>query len=189
MFEISVYLNFLANYSVPFRWNEAKNTLLLRELYSSEPFLYEGGSKEAEQKWTEVAEKLNCYSPFRDMPRDQRSVRELFNKLLKDYKNKKNKEERAIGINPDPPTENEVMLEEIAEAMESTPLRVENANSKKDYKKRKEALACRDKAMNTWEKAGASGDISDSGHESDTEKKTVKRGGRKKELVLIPSST
>lgn len=141
MFEISVYFNFLANYSVPFRWNEAKNALLLRELYSSEPFLYKGGSKEAGQKWTEVAEKLNCYSLFRDMPRDQRSVREQFNKLLKDYKNKKNKEERASGINPDPPTENEIMLEEIAEAMESTPLRVENANSKKDDKKRKEALA------------------------------------------------
>ena len=87
-----------------------------------------------------MAEKLNCYSLFRDMPRDPRSVREQFNKL-----------------------------EEIAEAMESTPLRVENANSKKDDKKRKEALACRDKAMTTWAKAGASGDISDSGHESDTE--------------------
>lgn len=94
------------SYSGPFRWNEAKSTLLLRELYSSEPFLYKVGSKEAGQKWTEVAEKLNCYSLFRDMPRDQRSVREQFNKLLKDYKNKKNKEERAIGINPDPPTSN-----------------------------------------------------------------------------------
>ena len=78
-----------------------------------------------------MAEKLNCYSLFRDMPWDQRSVREQFNKLLKDYKNKKNKEERASGINPDPPTENEVMLEEIAEAMESTPLRVEMQTAKK----------------------------------------------------------
>ena len=186
MFEISAYFNFLANYSVPFRWTEAKHTLLLRELHSSEPFLYKVGSKEAGQKWTEVAEKLNCYSLFRDMPRDQRSVREQFNKLLKDYKNKKNKEERASGINPDPPTENEVMLEDIAEAMESTPLRVENANSKKDDKKRKEALACRDKAMTTWAKAGASGDISDSGHESDTAKKTVKRRGRKRRASSDP---
>ena len=78
-----------------------------------------------------MAEKLNCHSLFRDMPWDQRSVREQCNKLLKDYKNK-NKEERASGINPDLPTENKVMLEEIAEAMESTPIRLENANSKKD---------------------------------------------------------
>ena len=74
-----------------------------------------------------MAEKINCYSLFRDMPREQ------FSKLLKDCKNKKNKEERERGINP--------------ESMEFTPLRVENANSKKDDKRRKEALACRDKAM------------------------------------------
>ena len=186
MLEISVYSNFFVNYSVPFCWNEAKKTLLLRELYCSEPFLYKVGGKEAGQKWTEVAEKLNCYSLFREMPRDQCSVREQFNKLLKDYKNKKNKEERASGINPGPPTENEVMLEEIAEAMESTPLRVENGKSKKDDKKRKEALACRDKAMTSWAKAGASGDVSDSGRESDTEKKTVKKRGRKRRASSDP---
>ena len=177
---------FVASYSGPFRWNEAKSTLLLRELYSSEPFLYKVGSKEAGQKWTEVAEKLNCYSLFRDMPRDQRSVREQFNKLLKDYKNKKDKEERASGINPDPPTENEVILEEIIEAIASTPLRVENANSKKDDQKRKEALACRDKAMTTWAKAGTSAEVSDSGDESDMEKKTVKRRGRKRRASSDP---
>ena len=120
------------------------------------------------------------------MPRDQRSVREQFNKLLKDFENKKNKDERASGINIDPPTENEIMLEEIVEAMESTPLRVENANSRKDDKKRKEALASRDKAMTTWAKAGASGDVSDSEHESDTEKNTVKRRGRKRKAISDP---
>ena len=78
------------------------------------------------------------------------------------------------------------MLEEIAEAMEPTPLRVENGNSKKDDKKRKEALACRDKAMTTCAKAGASGEISDSGHESDTETKTVKRRGRKRRASSDP---
>ena len=100
--------------------------------------------------------------------------------MLKDYKNKKNKEEKASGINPDPPTENETLLEEIVAAMESTTLRVGNANSKKDDQKRKDALACRDKAMTTWAKAGASGEASDSGDESATEKKTVKRRGRKR---------
>ena len=141
-----------------------------------EPFLYKVGSKQAGQKWTEVAEKLNCFSLFRDMPRDQRSMREQFNKLLKDYKNKKTKEEKASGINPDPPTENETLLEEIVEAMESTTLLAGNANSKKDDQKRKDALACRDKPMTTWAKAGASGDASDSEDESVTEKKTKRRG-------------
>lgn len=75
--------------------------------------------------------------------------------------------------------------EEIVAVMESTPLRVENANGKKDDKKRKEALACRDKAMTTWVKAGTSGEVSDSGDESDTEK-TVKRRGRKRRASSDP---
>ena len=161
-----------------------KNTLPPCELFSSEPFLYKVGSKEAGQKWAEVSEKLNCYSLVRDMPREH------FSKLLKDYEKRRNKrknenkEERAGGINPDPPTENEVMLEEIAEAMESTPLHVKNANSKTDDKKKKEALACRHKA-----KAGASGDISHSRHESDTEKSTVKRRGRQRRASSDPFHT
>lgn len=56
----------------------------------------------------------------KDMLRDLRNVREQWNKMLKDWKNENNKEERASGINPDPSTENELMLDEIAEAMEST---------------------------------------------------------------------
>ena len=50
---------------------------------------------------------------LKDMPQDYRSVWEQFNKLLKGYTNKKNnKEEQAICTAPNPPTENEVMLEE-----------------------------------------------------------------------------
>ena len=138
---------FVPNYSRPFRWNGEKNTLL-HELYSSEPFKYNVGSKEAGQKWTEVAEKLNCYSLFREE-----------NKKTKNKnKNKKTKEERVSGINPDPPTENEVILEKITESIESTPLRVENPNSKDDQK-RQEGLTCTDKAMPTWAKTGTSGEV------------------------------
>ena len=38
------------------------------------------------------------------MPLDQLSVREQVNKLLKDYKKKKNEDEQASGIKLDPPT-------------------------------------------------------------------------------------
>ena len=94
------YLPFLLGRFV--EWS--KNTPLLRELYSLEPFLHKVGSKKAGQKWTEVAEKLNCFGLFRDMPLDQRSVREQVNKLLKHYKKKKNEDEQASGIKLDPPT-------------------------------------------------------------------------------------
>ena len=52
----------------PFRWSNERNTLLLREAYVSEPFLYKAGSKEAGQKWTLVADNLNCFGLFHDMP-------------------------------------------------------------------------------------------------------------------------
>ena len=39
----------------------------------------ESGSKEAGQKWTEVAKLLNTYDGFKDMPKDQR-VCERFKK-------------------------------------------------------------------------------------------------------------
>ena len=119
----------------------------------SEPFLYKTGSKEAGQKWTEVAEKLNCYDLLREMPRDQRSVRDQFNKLMGNYKRKRSMEEKSSGINPDPPTENEEVLEEIIEMIQSTPMRNPSVDSKNEEKKRKDALATREIAMKTWKKA------------------------------------
>ena len=119
----------------------------------SEPFLYKTGSKEAGQKWTEVAEKLNCYDLFREMPRDQRSVRDQFNKLMGNYKRKRSMEEKSSGINPDPPTENEEVLEEIIEMIQSTPIKNPSVDSKNEEKKRKDALATREIAMTTWKKA------------------------------------
>ena len=50
---------------------------------------------------------------FRDIPRDQRSVREQVNKPLKDYKNKKNKDEQTSGIKPDPLTETKHCLSSV----------------------------------------------------------------------------
>ena len=55
----------------------------------------------------------DCFSLFRDMPRDQPSVREQVNKLLKDYKNKKNKDEQTSGIKPDPLTETKHCLSSV----------------------------------------------------------------------------
>lgn len=147
----------------------------------SEPYLYKVGSKEAGQQWTGLSEKLNTYFLFKDTHRDQRSVREQFNRLIGDYKKKKQKIEQASGIECSPPTENENMLENIIEVMNSTPLHVDNSNTKKEDKRRKDAIACRDKAMTTWAKAGKSnGTNSDSDDESDDEKKPRRRKRKRK---------
>ena len=115
--------------------------------------MYEIGSKEAGQKWTEIAENLNCHGMFQEMPRDQRSVRDQFNKLIGNYKRKKTMEEKSSGVSPNPPTENESILEDILEIMESTPIRNPVIVLKNEEKKREEALATSEIAMNTWKKA------------------------------------
>ena len=93
--------------------------ILLTEVRFIEPYLHKVGSKEAGQHWTEVAEHLNSRDGFRENPRDQRSVRERFNKLLNEFKAKTRSEEAASGIAVDPLTENEILLEEIVEIMQS----------------------------------------------------------------------
>ena len=44
-----------------------------------------GGTKESGQAWNEVANGVNKHEGFKVMPRDQRSVRDRFNKLLADF--------------------------------------------------------------------------------------------------------
>ena len=63
-----------------------KDQLIMREVLTIKRILYKAGSKEAGQKRTEVADKLNCYSLFKEMPWDQCSVRERFDKLIEEYK-------------------------------------------------------------------------------------------------------
>lgn len=95
--------------------------------------------------------------------------------------------EQSSGIDADAPTEIGNMLEDIIEVMSSTPIRVENSNTKKEENKRKDAIACRDKAMTTWAKAGKSSDLnSDSDEETDNEKKT-RRVRKRKASSDVPS--
>ena len=70
-------------------------------------------SKEAGQKWSEIAAAINTHADFAVMPRDQRSVRERFNKLLNDFNTKMQKEEKPSSISPDDLSEVEQILEGI----------------------------------------------------------------------------
>lgn len=108
-----------------------KKTLLLREVYLSEPFLNESGSKGTGQSWEEVANKLNCYYLL-DMPRDQRSVIDQFNKLMGNNKKEDHGRKSSSGVTPDPPNENEQIFEEIIELVQSTPIRNAAVNSKNE---------------------------------------------------------
>jgi hypothetical protein len=78
-----------------------------------EPYIWKGGSKQAGQGWSETAKLVNTYEGFKDMPRDQQAVRERFNKLMGEFRSKTRAE-----LNP--PTEIEILLEEISEIMLNT---------------------------------------------------------------------
>lgn len=109
----------MSDFSGTFRWTDQRDCLLLREIRLVEPYLYKMGSKMAGQKWTEVAENINNYDLFKQMSRDQRSVREHFSKLLASFKSKMKKEEASSGITPPSLTESEQLLEEISEIIVS----------------------------------------------------------------------
>ena len=99
-------------YSGTFRSTEIKHKILLREVRFVEPYQFKAASKESGQAWSEVAGAVNQYYGFKVMPRDQRSVRDRFNKLLGDYKTKMRKEEGESGTNPEPLSEAEIILQE-----------------------------------------------------------------------------
>ena len=62
--------------------------LFLRDVLFTQPFAYKPGTEEAGVKWTEVSNKINGYPLFSSVPRDQRSVREHFSRLLTEHKKK-----------------------------------------------------------------------------------------------------
>ena len=89
-------------YSKTFRWTEIKDKILLREFRFVKPYHLKARSKESGQAWSEATGAVNQFDGFKVMPRDQRSVRDRFNKLLGDYKTKMRKEEGESGTNPEP---------------------------------------------------------------------------------------
>ena len=126
-------------YSGTFRWTEIKDKVLLREVRFVEPYQFNAGSKESGQAWSEVAGPVNQYDGFKVMPRDQRSVRDRFNKLLGDYKTKMRKEEGESGTNPEPLSEAEIILQEIEEKMKSAKIDLVSISAKEVNSRRMSA--------------------------------------------------
>jgi len=109
------------------------------------------GSKEVGQKWSEVAAAINTHADFAVMPRDQRPVRERFNKLLSDFNAKMQKEKKASGISPDDLSEEDLILEEIQEVITSNAI-APCAPSDKGISESEgaKALTTSNRAMTSW---------------------------------------
>ena len=155
-----------------------KDKLLLRVRYI-EPYKFNHGTKESGQAWNEVANGVNQHEGFKVMPRDQRSVRDRFNKLLADFKAKVTKEEGESGTNPEPFSEAETILEEIDEQILSAKVDLASATAKdseQQKNERKKSMAVRDAAMNTWAKSKF---VADSDEEESASEKPRSRKWRR----------
>ena len=103
-----------------------KLRFMLREVLVLEPHQCRSGSKERGAAWTTIAENLKAF----DMKFSQRSVRERFEKIIKEFKAK---EARASGVDVEY-TELDKLLTDIVEKMEEFEEAMEKVkgNEKKD---------------------------------------------------------
>ena len=88
-------------------WKEWHEKVLLAEIALIEPYKYKFGTKERGAAWKEIADMLNAKEEFKV---SHRSVREKFDKMIKDFNKNENEEEKASGV--------EVEYTEIHRALE-----------------------------------------------------------------------
>lgn len=152
----------------------------MREVRQVEPYLFKIGSKEAGQKWSEIASALNSHADFSSNPREQRSVRERFNKIFAEFKTKMRNEEKASGVTPDELTETEQLLEEIKEIITSNSGNTPKSTDKAKGSDREKALAMRKKSMESWGKSQRKSESKedDDDEEEEEEDQVVRRRKR-----------
>lgn len=73
----------------------AVEKMLLTEVITTEPCQFKARTKERGSAWTEIAERLaSCGLKVK-----KRSVREKFDKLMKDFLKKESEEKKQSGVN------------------------------------------------------------------------------------------
>ena len=130
-------------------WSTVHDEMLCREILVIDPFTgTKKGTVVRGTKWEEVAENLNKIQQVY-FKVDKRAVRDRYNLLSKELRNKLKREEKESGIETNM-TEVEMALEELIEkedAAESEQRVVENQKKVKDSQDRENAESVRKKAM------------------------------------------
>ena len=124
-----------------FVWKQRHEDFLLREVLVLEPHQFWSGSKERGAVWTTIADNLKAF----DMKVSQRSVRERFEKIMKEFKAKEAKEVRASGVDVEY-TERDKLLTDIVEKMEEFEEAMEKVKGK-EKKNRESAEEMRKRAV------------------------------------------
>ena len=130
-------------------WSTVHDEMLCREILVIDPFTgTKKGTVVRGTKWEEVAENLNKIQQVY-FKVDKRAVRDRYNLLSKELRNKLKREEKESGIETNM-TEVEMALEELIEkedAAESEQRVVENQKKVKDSQDRENAESVRKKAL------------------------------------------
>ena len=124
-----------------FVWKQRHEDFLLREVLVLEPHQFWSGSEERGAVWTTIAENLKAF----DMKVSQRSVRERFEKIMKEFKAKEATEVRASGVDVKY-TERDKLLTDIVEKMEEFEEAMEKVKGK-EKKDRESAEEMRKRAV------------------------------------------
>ena len=99
-------------------WNDEHDILFCREVIAFDLCVHKPGSKERGQCLDRIAESLNNIpQPYFKV--DQRSLRDRLKKLLKQYVEKRNREEKASGVDIEHPELDDLLLD-IHERVQQT---------------------------------------------------------------------
>jgi len=154
-----------------FIWKLNHEKLLLREILAVEPYRFKVGTKEKGASWTKIAESLENAG----LKVNQRSVREKFHKMVKDFDKKEITEKRASGVDVEF-GELEQCLTDIKERMEE----VMSTRQEEDNKQKKERASAEEmrkqaaESLSQTKKRKSSSNV-DSDEELDESSPTGKR--------------
>ena len=159
-------------------WTLQHEEILVREIYTYEPYNHKSGTTQRGESWKLIADTLNTL----DNPKftvTHRAVRERYGLMEKNFKRKKADEEKATGIAPVEGTEFEVAMEDIVskfEEIELLTLKEREENNQAAEKERETATEMRRQCMETHsETTKRKGD--ESATESNSNTKRTRRSG------------
>lgn len=166
-----------------FVWKESTEKMLLRMVVVEEPYKFKAGTRERGAAWNTIAEDLQKEG----LKVTQRSVREKFEKMLREHKKKEEEEAKASGVDTD--------YGEIYQAMTDIKERItefEELREGEEQKKQKEKTTAEDMRKKATEKLGETKRRkSDSADSEDGEEPKIKRpsgNGRSGILEILKES-
>ena len=115
------------------KWTDDHHKLLLREILLYEPWTQKYKSEERSKIWGLIADTLNAYENI-EFRVTNRSVREKYQSLEKNFKKRDSNEKAASGIAPDEPSEMDISLRDIIERFREAELLSMNENDEKNKK-------------------------------------------------------